>query len=130
MTYTMPCWASMSGHSSDSSIWPTATRSRWPCIMRLNFARLVFSQSCSVLRSVVARRLPIIALMLSLRSDTSAPLHAGGEAGAAAAAQVGPLDLGGHVRGLHHERLAERPEAAAALVHGHAVGVLDPEVLR
>ena len=39
--------------------------------MRLNLARLVFSQSCSVLRSVVARRLPIIALMLSLSSDTS-----------------------------------------------------------
>ncbi len=39
--------------------------------MRLNFARFVFSQSCSVLRSVVARRLPIIALMLSLRSETS-----------------------------------------------------------
>ena len=47
------------------------TRSRWPCIMRLNFARLVFSQSCSVLRSVVSRRLPIIALMLSLSSATS-----------------------------------------------------------
>src|SRR4026209_1441894 len=39
--------------------------------MRLNFAKLVFSQSCSVFRSVVTRRLPIIALMLSLRSATS-----------------------------------------------------------
>src|SRR6266513_2298343 len=39
--------------------------------MRLNFARLVLSQSCSVLRSVVTRRLPIIALMLSLSSETS-----------------------------------------------------------
>ena len=34
-------------------------------------ARLVFSQSCSVLRSVVRRRLPIIVLMLSLSSATS-----------------------------------------------------------
>ena len=32
---------------------------------------LVFNQSCSVLRCVVSRRLLIIALMLSLRSDTS-----------------------------------------------------------
>ena len=39
--------------------------------MRVNLARLVLSQSCSVLRSVVSRRLPIIALMLSLSSATS-----------------------------------------------------------
>ena len=32
---------------------PTVTRSRWPWSMRVNFARLVFSQSCSWLRSVV-----------------------------------------------------------------------------
>ena len=37
----------------------------------MNFARLVFSQSCSWLRSVVPRRLPIIVLMLSLSSATS-----------------------------------------------------------
>ena len=67
----MPCCAFTSGASSDSSSFPTVTRSRCPCIMRLNLARLVFSQSCSVLRSVVARRLPIMALMLSLSSDTS-----------------------------------------------------------
>src|SRR5881275_2501686 len=39
--------------------------------MRVNFARFVFSQSCSWLRSVVARRLSIIVLMLSLSSATS-----------------------------------------------------------
>ena len=46
-------------------------RSRWPCSMLVKRARLVFSQSCSVLRSVVSRRLPIIVLMLSLSSATS-----------------------------------------------------------
>ena len=39
--------------------------------MLVNLARLVFSQSCSWLRSVVARRLSIIVLMLSLSSATS-----------------------------------------------------------
>jgi hypothetical protein len=39
--------------------------------MRVNFARFVFNQSCSWLRSVVARRLSIIVLMLSFRSATS-----------------------------------------------------------
>jgi hypothetical protein len=39
--------------------------------MRVNFARFVFSQSCSWLRSVVARRLSIIVLMLSFSSATS-----------------------------------------------------------
>ena len=39
--------------------------------MRVNLARLVFSQSCSWLRSVVPRRLSIIVLMLSLSSATS-----------------------------------------------------------
>ena len=39
--------------------------------MRVNFARFVFSQSCSWLRSVVPRRLSIIVLMLSLSSATS-----------------------------------------------------------
>ena len=46
-------------------------RSRWPCSMLVNLARLVFSQSCSVLRSVVSRKLSIIVLMLSLSSATS-----------------------------------------------------------
>src|SRR6476469_7484473 len=39
--------------------------------MLVNLARLVLSQSCSVLRSVVSRRLSIIVLMLSLNSATS-----------------------------------------------------------
>src|ERR1700709_2208216 len=39
--------------------------------MLVNRARLVFNQSCSVLRSVVRRRLPIMVLMLSLSSATS-----------------------------------------------------------
>ena len=39
--------------------------------MPVNRARLVFSQSCSVLRSVVNRRLSIIVLMLSFSSATS-----------------------------------------------------------
>ena len=46
-------------------------RSRWPCNMPANLARFVFSQSCSWLRSVVARRLPIIVLTLSFNSATS-----------------------------------------------------------
>src|SRR5712675_2346065 len=39
--------------------------------MLVNLARLVFNQSCSVLRSVVSRRLVIIVLMLSFSSATS-----------------------------------------------------------
>src|ERR1700750_1837422 len=39
--------------------------------MLVKRARLVFSQSCSVLTSVVRRRLPIIVLMLSFSSATS-----------------------------------------------------------
>ena len=49
-----PCWALTSGANSESSIWPTVKRSRWPCSMRVNLARLVLSQSCSLLRSVVS----------------------------------------------------------------------------
>ena len=45
--------------------------SRWPCSMRFRRARLVLSQSCSVLRSVVCLRLRIIWLTLSFRSATS-----------------------------------------------------------
>src|SRR5436190_1469025 len=60
-----------SGASSDSSMRPTVARSRWPCSMLVNRARLVFSQSCSVFWSVVSRRLSIIVLMLSLSSATS-----------------------------------------------------------
>ncbi|MGY3293477.1 hypothetical protein ACVWWP_006544 [Bradyrhizobium sp. LM3.6] len=37
----------------------------------MNFARLVFNQSCSVFTSVVRRRFVIIVLMLSLSSETS-----------------------------------------------------------
>ena len=46
-------------------------RSRSPCSMRVNLARLVFSQSCSAFFSVVSRRLRIISLMLSLSEATS-----------------------------------------------------------
>ena len=66
-----PWWAFTSGTSSESSILPTSTRLRCPWSRAVKRARLVFSQSCSVLRSVVRRRLPIIVLMLSLSSATS-----------------------------------------------------------
>src|SRR6266850_634334 len=66
-----PIWAFTSGVSSVSSSRPTVVRSRWPCSMLVNLARLVFSQSCSVLTSVVSLKLPIIVLMLSLSSATS-----------------------------------------------------------
>ena len=46
-------------------------RSRWPWSMLVKRAMLVLSQSCSLLRSVVSRRLAIIVLMLSLSSATS-----------------------------------------------------------
>ncbi len=39
--------------------------------MRVNLAMLVLSQSCSVLRWVVSRKLLIMALMLSFNSATS-----------------------------------------------------------
>src|SRR5438477_420616 len=66
-----PIWAFTSGVSSVNSSRPTVARSRWPCSMLVNLARLVFSQSCSVLTSVVRRRLRIMVLMLSLSSATS-----------------------------------------------------------
>ena len=58
--------------SSADMIWSASDcRSRWPCIMLKNLVRFVLSQSCSVLRSVVKRKLPIIVLMLSFSSATS-----------------------------------------------------------
>jgi len=42
-----------------------------PCSMPVNFAMLVFSQSCSRFLSVVSRRFDIIVLMLSFNSATS-----------------------------------------------------------
>src|SRR5271154_5291962 len=66
-----PSCAFTRGVSSESSMRPTVVRSRWPCSMLVNLARLVLSQSCSVLWSVVSRRLSIIVLMLSLSSATS-----------------------------------------------------------
>src|SRR3954452_8475901 len=39
--------------------------------MRVNFARFVFSQSCSALRDVVSRRLRIISLMLPFSAASS-----------------------------------------------------------
>ena len=49
----------------------TVSMSFWPWSMRLNLARLVFSQSCSLFLRVVSFRLTIISLMLSLRAATS-----------------------------------------------------------
>src|ERR1043166_5879161 len=67
-----PCCAFTSGVSSLSSSRPTVARSRWPCSMLVNLARLVFSQSCSVLRSVVRRRLSIMVLIFSFCVASSA----------------------------------------------------------
>ncbi len=49
----------------------TVSRFFWPCIMELNLARFVFSQSCSWFFCVVSRRLTIIWLMLSFSLATS-----------------------------------------------------------
>ena len=49
----------------------TVCRSRWPWRRPEKRARFAFIQSCSAFFSVVSRRLPIIWLMLSLRSSTS-----------------------------------------------------------
>ena len=49
----------------------TASRSFCPCIIRENFARFVFSQSCSVFFSVVSFRFAIIWLRLFLSSSSS-----------------------------------------------------------
>ena len=46
-------------------------RSFCPCSIRLNFARFVFSQSCSVFFCVVSRRLRIISFVVSLSAATS-----------------------------------------------------------
>ncbi len=66
-----PCCIGTSGASSDRIVRDTVARSRWPCNRRVNFARLVFSQSCAVFFSVVSRRLTIISLMLSFNAATS-----------------------------------------------------------
>src|SRR5258706_7423243 len=50
---------------------PTVSRSFWPWSIRLNFARLVLSQSCSEFFSVVSFRLRIISLIVSLRAAIS-----------------------------------------------------------
>jgi hypothetical protein len=42
-----PWWAETSGVSSDMMRRETDSRSFCPCIMRENFARFVFNQSCS-----------------------------------------------------------------------------------
>ncbi len=49
----------------------TESRSFWPCIIRLNLARLVLSQSCSWFLSVVSLRLAIIWLTLRFSSSSS-----------------------------------------------------------
>src|SRR3981081_3796571 len=58
-----PICAFTSGVSSVRSRRPTVVRSRWPCSMLVNLARLVFSQSCSGLTSVVCLQLAIICCM-------------------------------------------------------------------
>jgi hypothetical protein len=50
---------------------PTVLRSFWPWSIRLNLARFVLSQSCSVFLRVVSRRLRIISLMVSFSAATS-----------------------------------------------------------
>ena len=49
----------------------TVSRFFCPCIIELNLARFVFSQSCSAFFCVVSRRLMIIWLILSLSAATS-----------------------------------------------------------
>ena len=60
------CCAPTTGANSERISRPTVSRSFCPCSMRLNLARLVLSQSCSVFFCVVSLRLRIISLMLSL----------------------------------------------------------------
>ncbi len=66
-----PWCAPTSGVSCDMISLETVSRFFWPCIMELNLARFVFSQSCSWFFCVVSRRLKIIWLMLSLSFATS-----------------------------------------------------------
>ena len=67
----LPCWATTTGASSDSTWLATLSRSRCPCSMRVKRARLVFSQSCSWFTLVVSARVPIIWFRLSFRKATS-----------------------------------------------------------
>ena len=71
MMKNAPCLACTSGVSSLMMSRATVSRSFCPCIMRENFARFVFNQSCSAFASVVLLRLPIIWLMLFLSSLSS-----------------------------------------------------------
>ncbi len=57
-----------------------------------------------------------------------APLHAGGEGGAAEAAEVGLLDLLGDRGGLHRERLGQRGVSAGLAVDAQGVRVRPIEV--
>ena len=66
-----PCWPPTSGISSFMISSATTARSRWPCIRPAIRARLVCSQPCCWLASVVSRSEPTIALMLSFSSATS-----------------------------------------------------------
>src|SRR6266550_2038625 len=50
---------------------PTVSRSFWPWSIRLNLARFVLSQSCSVFFCVVSRRLRIISFVVSFSNATS-----------------------------------------------------------
>ena len=66
-----PWCAETSGVSSLMIRRDTVSRFFCPCIIELNLARFVFSQSCSAFFCVVSRRLMIIWLILSFRDATS-----------------------------------------------------------
>ncbi len=63
----------------------------------------------------------VVRLAVVLRDE--GPLHAGGEAGAAPAAQAGVLDQGDQVVGVGGQRLAQRGVAVQPLVGVDGVGV-------
>ena len=112
-----------SGASSERISCDTVARSRWPCSMPVNLARLVFSQSCSVFFRVVSRQVAdhLVDVVLerrhfALRLDRDRPGqvalgHGGGHFGDGA-------HLGGQVGGqLVHVVGQVAPDAGGA---GHA----------
>src|SRR5205814_5247564 len=58
-------------HSAHPTLHSFPTRRSSDLIMRVNLARFVFSQSCSLLRRVVSRNERIISLTLSFSAATS-----------------------------------------------------------
>ena len=92
---------------ADRIICDTVCRFFCPCIIRVNLARFVFSQSCSALRDVVSRRLRIISLMLPL-SAASSPCASHGDVAREVAL--------GHGRGDVRDRAHLRGEVRGELV--------------